>query len=174
VHRIPATTYPVSFDQREKPLHKLYRLPVVYRRVACLIITVVTWYGVELWAATVSTYQFGRYEIVLLEGTPFATSEILGLVRRQTGLPEYPLILGTQKRVLELSILGPGNRPIRLASAQFTGPAGAGAATARFIVERSVRQGETLTLWLRQARSPGQVSLAVDLRNLERMLEGER
>ena len=96
------------------------------------------------------------------------------MVRRQTGLPEYPLVLGTQKRVLELSILGPGNRPIRLASTPFTGPGGTGAATKRFLVERSVRQDETLTLWVRQANAPRQLSLAVDLRNLERMLEGPR
>jgi hypothetical protein len=155
-------------------LQKLYRPPEVYLRAVCLLLTVVAWYGLELWAATVSTYQFGRYEIVLQEGTPFAMSEILGLVRRQSGLPEYPLMLRAQKRVLELSILGPGNRPIPLASTQLTRPTGARAATARFMVERSVRQGETLTLRLRQASSPRQVSLAVDLRNLERMLEGER
>jgi hypothetical protein len=155
-------------------LQKLYRPPEVYLRAVCLLLTVVAWYGLELWAATVSTYRFGRYEIVLQEGTPFAMSEILGLVRRQSGLPEYPLMLRAQKRVLELSILGPGNRPIRLASTQLTEPTGARAATARFIVERSVRQGETLTLRLRRASSPRQVSLAVDLRNLERMLEGER
>jgi hypothetical protein len=100
--------------------------------------------------------------------------EILGLVRRQTGLPEYPLMLRTQKRLLELSILGPGNRPIRLASTPSTWRTRVRAATARFIVERAVRQDETLTLQLRQASAPGQISLAVNLRNLERMLEGER
>jgi len=89
-------------------------------------------------------------------------------------LPEYPLVLGTQKRVLELSTLGPGNRPFLLASAAFAGPRGTGAATARFSVERSVRQDATLTLWVRQVNAPRQVSLAIDLRNLERMLEGPR
>jgi hypothetical protein len=132
------------------------------------------WYGLEVWAATLSTQTFGRYEIIVQEGLPVAIGEILGTVRRQTGMPEYPLVLGTPKRVLELSILGPGNRPIRLASTPLTGPGAANAATTRFIVERSVRQDETLTLWVRPANAPRQVSMAVDLRDLERMLEGPR
>jgi hypothetical protein len=37
-----------------------------------------------------------------------------------------------------------------------------------------VRQDATLTLWVRQVNAPRQVSLAIDLRNLERMLEGPR
>jgi hypothetical protein len=122
----------------------------------------------------VATYTIGRYEVLLQEGTPVTMGEVLGLVRRQTGLPEYPLMLIAQKRLLELSILGPGNRPIHLASTPFIWPAGARAATARFSVEHSERQGEMLLLQLRQASSPRQVSLAVDLRQLERMLEGER
>ena len=132
------------------------------------------WSGLQVWAASVSTHTFGRYEIIVQEGLPVAIGEILGTVRRQTGLPEYPLLLGTQKRVLELNILGPGNRPIRLASTPFTGSGGTGVTTTRFIVERSVRQEETLTLWVRQVNTSRQLSLAVDLRNLERMLEGPR
>ena len=155
-------------------MHTLGTHPSRYWRLACLITALAAWYGLQVWAATVSTHTFGRYEIIVQEGLPVAIGEILGTVRRQTGLPEYPLVLGTQKRVLELSILGPGNRPIRLASTPFTGPGGTGAATTRFIVERSVRQDETLTLWVRQVNAPRQVSLAVDLRNLERMLEGPR
>jgi hypothetical protein len=155
-------------------LHTLGTHPSRDWRLACLITTLAAWYGLQVWAATVSTHTFGRYEIVIQEGMPVAQGEILGTVRRQTGLPEYPLILGAQKRMLELSILGPGNRPIRLASMPFTGRGGAGAATTRFIVERSVRQDETLTLVVRQVNAPRQVSLAVDLRNLERMLEGPR
>jgi hypothetical protein len=131
-------------------------------------------YGMASRAATVSTQTFGRYEIVLQEGVPVAIGELLGTVRRQTGLPEYPLVLGTQKRVLELSILGPGNRPIRLASTRLTRSRGTGAGTVQFIVERSARQDEILTLWLRQVSAPRQVGLAVDLRHLERMLEGQR
>jgi hypothetical protein len=145
-----------------------------YWRLAWLITGLAAWYGPQVWAATVSTQTFGRYEIIVQEGLPVAIGEILGAVRRQTGLPEYPLLLGTQKRVLELNILGPGNRPIRLASTPFPGPGGTGAATTRFIVDRSVRQDETLTLWVRQANAPRQISLAVDLQNLERMLEGPR
>jgi hypothetical protein len=141
------------------------------RRAAYLITALAAWYGLEVWAAPVPTYTFGRYEIVLQEGVPVAVGEILGTVRRQTGMPEYPLVLRTQKRALELSILGPGNRPIRLASAAFTG---AHAATGRFVVERSVRQDETLTLQIRPANAAQQVSLAVDLESLERMLEGPR
>jgi hypothetical protein len=143
-------------------------------RVACLIIALAAWYGLEVGAVTVSTHAFGRYEIAVQEGIPVAMGEILGMVRRQTGLPEYPLMLGVRKRLLELNILGPGNRPIRLASTPFIGPTGARAATARFIVERSMRQDETLSLQLRRASAPGQASLAVNLRHLERMLEGER
>jgi hypothetical protein len=145
-----------------------------YWRLACLITALAAWYGLQVWAATMSTQTFGRYEIIVQEGLPVAIGEILGTVRRQTGLPEYPLLLGTQKRVLELNILGPGNRPIRLASTPFPGSGGAGTATRQFIVERLTRQDEALTFWVRQANAPRQVSLAVDLRNLERMLEGPR
>jgi hypothetical protein len=145
-----------------------------YWRLACLIAALVAWYGLQVWAGTVSTQTFGRYEIIFQEGLPVAIGEVLGTVRRQTGLPEYPLLLGTQKRVLELNILGPGNRPIRLASTPFIGSGEASAATTRFLVDRSVRQDETLTLWVRQVNAPRQISLAVDLRNLERMLEGPR
>jgi hypothetical protein len=143
------------------------------RLLASLIITA-AWCALAVWAAAVSTHQFGRYEIVIQEGTPFAMSEMLGVVRRQSGLPEYPLMLGAQKSLLELSILGPGNRPVPLASATSTKPSRAHAATTRFIVERSAREGETLTLQLRYVGAPGRASLSVNLRNLERMLEGER
>jgi hypothetical protein len=155
-------------------LHTLGTHPSRHWRLACLVTALAAWYGLQVWAASVSTHTFGRYEIVVQEEVPVAIGEILGMVRRQTGLPEYPLVLGTQKRVLELSILGPGNRPFRLASTAFAGPRGTGAATARFSVERSVRQDETLTLWVRQVNGPRQVSLAIDLRNLERMVEGPR
>ena len=142
--------------------------------MVCLIAALAPWYALEVWAATVSTHTIGRYQILLQEGTPVSIGEVLGLVRRQTGLPEYPLMLVAHKRLLELSILGPGNRPIRLASTPFTWPTGARAATTRFIVGRSERQGEMLRLHLHQARSSRQLSLAVNLQQLERMLEGER
>jgi hypothetical protein len=132
------------------------------------------WCDLEGWAAAVSTHAFGRYEIVLQEGTPVAMGEILGTLRRQTGLPEYPLMLGARKNLLELNVLGPGTRPHRLASSEFLWPAVARAGVPRFKLERSVRQGEMLTLLLRHASSPVQVNLALNLRNLERMLEGER
>jgi hypothetical protein len=143
-------------------------------RVVYLIATLVAWCSLQTWAATVSTQTFGRYEIMLQEGLPVAAGEILGTVRRQTGLPEYPLVLRTQQRMLELGILGPGNRPIRLASTPFTEPRGDKTATVRFSVERSVRQDDTLTLWLRRVNASRQFSLALDLRNLEQMLEGPR
>ena len=143
-------------------------------RIICLLIALTPWCGLHGWAAAVSTHAFGRYEIVLQEGIPVAMGEILGLVRRQTGLPEYPLLLRLQKGVLELSILDPGNRPIPLASTPFNGPHQARAATARFIVERAMRQDETLTLQLHRVSASGKVSLAVNLSRLERMLEGER
>jgi hypothetical protein len=142
--------------------------------VLCLIIAVAAGYSLEVRAAAVSTHAFGRYEIILQEGTPVALGEILGTLRRQTGLPEYPLMLGAQKRLLELNVLGPGTRPHRLTSTAFSWPSVARAGPARFMLEHSVRQGEMLTLLLRHASLPVQVSLAVNLRNLERMLEGER
>jgi hypothetical protein len=145
-----------------------------HRRLAGLTAALAVWCGVQAWAAAVSTHPFGRYEILVQEGTPVGVGEILGTVRRQTGWPEYPLVLGTQKRVLELSILGPGNRPIRLASTPFAGAGGAGATAARFIVERVERRDGGLTLWVRRADAPRQVNLAVDLQGLERMLEGPR
>jgi len=144
------------------------------RLIASLIITMAAWCALEVCGATVSTHQFGRYEIVIQEGTPFAMSEMLGMVRRQSGLPEYPLMLGAQKSLLELSILGPGNRPIQLASTTSPKPARAHVVTTQFIVERSLREGEMLTLRLRYVGAPGQASFSVNLRNLERMLEGER
>jgi hypothetical protein len=132
------------------------------------------WCGLELQAATVSTHAFGRYELLLQEGTPVIMGEILGMVRRQTGLPEYPLMLGVQRGLLALGILGPGNRPIWIASSRFPRSVGAGASTARFIVEGSTRKGEELALQVQRANAPGQVSLSIDLRRLERLLEGER
>ena len=158
----------------KEPVHTPRPQPPRYWRIICLLIALTPSYGLEGWAAAVSTHAFGRYEIVLQEGIPVVMGEILGLVRRQSGLPEYPLMLGLRPHRLELSILGPGNRPISLASTPFKGSTGARAPTARFIVERSVRHDDTLTLRLRQRSSPGQVSFAVNLRHLERMLEGER
>jgi hypothetical protein len=160
--------------QGKKTLPKLFQDPMSYRRGVCLIIALGAWYALEVWAATVSTHQFGRYEIVLQEGEPVAMGEILGTVRRQTGSPEYPLMLGAQKRLLELNVLGPGTRPHRLASIEFLWPAVTRAGVARFLVERSVRQGEVLTLQLRHASLPVQASLSVNLRQFERLLEGER
>jgi hypothetical protein len=158
----------------EKPVPLLFTPPPRCRRVVCLIMAFMVWYDLAVWAATTATHAFGRYEIVLQEGTPVAMGEILGMLRRQTGLPEYPLMLGAQKSLLELNVLGPGTRPHRLASSKFLWPAVARAGVPRFILERSLRQGEMLTLLLRHASVPVKVSLAVNLRNLERMLEGER
>jgi hypothetical protein len=132
------------------------------------------WYDLEIWAASVSSYQFGRYEAMLQEGTPVALGEILGIVRRQTGLPEYPLVLAAQKRRLELNLLGPSNRPYPLASAEFSWPAVTRGGPARFILQRAVQEGEVLTLYFRHAGRPAHASLQVDLRRLERTLEGER
>jgi hypothetical protein len=148
--------------------------PPRYWRIICLFIALTPWCGLEGWAAAVSTHAFGRYEIVLQEGMPVVMGEILGLVRRQSGLPEYPLMLGLRSPRLELSILGPGNRPIPLASTPFKGSSGARVPTVQFIVERAIRQDETLTLLLHPANTPGHTRLAVNLSRLERMLEGER
>lgn len=161
-------------DYKREPVDTLFRYARQDRRVVCLVMAFIAWSGPELWAAAVSTHTFGRYEIVIQEGAPFAMSEMLGTVRRQTGLPEYPLMLGAQKGLLALNILGPGNRPIQLAVAQARSPTGAPAATVPFVVEHSVREGETLTLRLRRAAPPRRVSFSVDLGRLERMLEGER
>jgi hypothetical protein len=139
-----------------------------------LILTTVGWYALELGAGTVSTYPFGRYEMVLQEGTPVAMGEILGIMRRQTGRPEYPVMLGAQKQALELNVLGPGNRPYRLASTAFPWPVRSGTGSARFILQRSSVEGELLTLQFRHASRPLHTRLVVNLRSLERMLEGER
>ena len=159
---------------RADALYSVVRRALGHWRAVILFTALVTWSGPALWAATVSTHAFGRWEMVIQEGAPFATSEFLGAVRRQSGLPEYPLMLRAQKGLLELGILGPGSRPIPLAAAKPTWPAGRPVTTARFVVERSTREEERLTLWLRRASAPGRVSLSVDLRSLERMLEGER
>jgi hypothetical protein len=139
-----------------------------------LLVVLGFWYGSDGWAAAVSTQVFGRYEILIQEGTPVALGEVLGLVRRQTGLPEYPLMLHWQKGLLQLSILGPGNRPISLSSVALKGSSTARRPTAHFTVVRTRRQDETLTLQLRRTNAPGTIRLAVDLARLGRMLEGER
>ena len=149
--------------------------PTLSRRpITSLMITMAAWCALAVQAATVSTHQFGRYEIVIQEGTPFAMSEMFGMVRRQTGLPEYPLMLGVQQGLLTLTIPGPGNRPIQLDMTKARSPTGADAAKVPFVVERSVRDGETLSIRLRRATPPRQVSFSVDLGRMERMLEGER
>jgi hypothetical protein len=140
--------------------------------VAGLIVASVGWSLLAL-AATVSTHAFGRYELLLQEGVPVAAGELVGMVRRPTGLPEYPLALSHQRGVLTLNLLGPGHRPHPLATATWRRPTIRGAAT-RFIVERAVREGATLALQVRQAGRTGAVRLVVDLRRVERMLEGER
>jgi hypothetical protein len=122
----------------------------------------------------VSTHPFGRYEMVLQEGAAVAMGEILGTVRRQTGRPEYPVMLGAQKQTLELNLLGPGNRPYPVASTAFSWPTASGPKSARFVIERSAVEGEQLTIRVRHASRPVRARLVVDLRRLERMLEGER
>jgi hypothetical protein len=142
-------------------------------RIGCSVVVALTW-GLDLWGATVSTYSFARYELLIQEGTTVAIGEILGTVRRQTGRPEYALTLGAQKRELELNILGPGNRPYRLAATEFLWPAVSGAGAARFIVESTVMEGDLLTIQFRHASQPVQTRLVVNLQRLQRMLEGER
>ena len=135
---------------------------------------VLRWSVLEVWAATISTHQFGRYEILRPGGEAGRHRGDSRQVRRQTGLPEYPLVLGNAKTSAGAQHPRPRkpSHPARLHGVPMA--SGTGAATARFIVERSVRQGETLTLSVRHVNAPGQVSLAVDLRNLEHMLEGQR
>ena len=146
------------------------------RRVLALslMITTVGWHALEVWAASVSTYPFGRYEMLLQEGAPVALGEILGMVRRQAGRPEYPVMLAAQNRTLELNVLGPGNRPYRVASTAFSWPAASGTKSARFIIECSSMEGEQLIIRLRHASRPLRARLVVPLRSLERLLEGER
>lgn len=125
-------------------------------------------------AASVSTHPFGRYEILLQEGTPVAMGEFLGLVRRQTGLPEYPLMLSAGKQMLALNLLGPDSRPYRLTATELVWPGVWRTGPVRVIVERSARQGETLAILVRHARLPASASLTIDLQTLTRLLEGER
>ena len=142
--------------------------------LAIVLATLGGWYTAGALAATVGVHAFGRYEIVLQEGIPVGVGEILGVVRRQTGLPEYPLMWGVERAALGLNVLGPGNRPLRLASAEGSSPAIAGGGPQRFILARSTRQGEVLVLHVRQANQPRRSVLRIDLRRLERTLEGER
>lgn len=125
-------------------------------------------------AASVSTHPFGRYEILLQEGTPVGLGELLGLVRRQTGLPEYPLMLSASQQLLALHLLGPGNHPYRLTATKLVRPGVWRARPARFIVERSVREGETVAIHVRHASLPASARLTIDLQKLTRLLEGER
>ncbi len=53
-------------------MHTLGTHPSHYWRLACLTAALVAWYGMPLWAATVSTQMFGRYEIIVQEGLPVA------------------------------------------------------------------------------------------------------
>jgi hypothetical protein len=147
--------------------------PMYWLGIGCSIVVALTW-GLDLWGATVSTHLFGRYELLIQEGTAVAIGEILGTVRRRTGRPEYALTLGAQKRELELNILGPGNRPYRLAATEFLWPAVSGAGAARFVVESAVMEGDLLTIQFRHAHQPVQTRLVVNLQRLQRMLEGER
>jgi len=154
-------------------VHTLATHPSTSWRLACLTAALVAWYGLQVWAATVSSPTVGRYEIIVQEGLPVAVGEI---VARCAGRPDCPSIrwYWERKNVCwsSASSARKSSIPPRLYGVR--GPRGTGTATARFIVERSVRQDETLTLWVRQVNAPRQVSLAVDLRNLERMLEGPR
>lgn len=139
--------------------------------IGCLTIA---WASPTWSAASVSAHLFGRYEILLQEGTPVGLGELLGLVRRQTGLPEYPLMLSASQQVLALHLLGPGNHPYRLTATKLVRPSVWRAGSARFIVERSVREGETVAIHVRHARLPASTRLIIDLQKLTRLLEGER
>ena len=145
---------------------------------ACWLLLVVLVLG-EVWtaravAATVSIHPFGRYEMMLQEGVPIDTGEILGMVRRKTGLPDYPLMWGRGRASLDLNLLGPGNRPIRIASAEGSGSAVGRQGPLRIIIERASVRGESLILDVRLVGRSRRGSLRIDLPRLERMLEGER
>ena len=143
-------------------------------QVALLLATVAVWCPARALAATVTTYPFGRYEMLLQEGSPVAVAEVVGMVRRQTGLPEYPLMLGMEGASLALHLLGPANRPLPLALTNGSWPASGRGAAAMFILERSVRQGDDLVLYVRQVNPVRRARLRVDLSSLERTLEGPR
>ena len=143
-------------------------------QVVLLLAVLAIWCAVGAPAATVTTYPFGRYEMLLQEGAPVAVGEIVGMVRRQTGLPEYPLMFGTERASLALNLLGPANRPLPLAVAKGSWPVTGRAAAATFILERSVRQGDALVLYVRQVKPARRATLRVDLSSLERTLEGPR
>lgn len=143
-------------------------------QVALLLAMLAVWCSAGAPAATVATYPFGRYEILLQEGTPLAVGEIVGMVRRQTGLPEYPLMFGVEGTNLALNLLGPANRPLPLASTKGRWSATGRGAAATFILERSVRQGDALVLYVRQLKPAQRATLRVDLSSLERTLEGPR
>jgi len=125
-------------------------------------------------AASVSLHPFGRYEMVLQEGVPIDTTELVGMVRRKTGIPDYPLMLSLRGTDLELNVLGPGSRPLRLASARGLGSAPTQKGAQRFVIERSRVRGDMLVVIVRPADLSRRVTLRIDLPSLERTLEGER
>lgn len=142
--------------------------------IAVIVTIIWGWCAAEALAATLSVHPFGRYEFLLQEREPVDVREIVGMVRRNTGLPEYPLMFGIERARLQLNILGPGNRPLRLVSAKGPSTTAASGGLIRFIVERSVMHGEALELHVRQVGSPQRAILRINLTSLARMLEGER
>jgi hypothetical protein len=141
-------------------------------QVALLLAMLAVWRSAGSLAATVATYSFGRYEILLQEGAPVAIGEIIGMVQRQTGLPEYPLMLGVEGTSLALNLLGPANRPVPLAATKGRWSASGRGTAATFILERSVRQGDALVLYVRQVKPAQRATLRLDMPSLERTLEG--
>jgi hypothetical protein len=125
-------------------------------------------------AASVSVHPFGRYEMLLQEGVPIETTELVGMVRRKTGIPDYPLMLHLRGTDLELNVLGPGSRPLRLASAQGLASATTRKGAQRFVIERSRVRGAMLVVSVRPAGLSQRVTLRIDLPSLERTLEGAR
>jgi len=125
-------------------------------------------------AASVSVHPFGRYEMLLQEGVPLETTELVGMVRRKTGIPDYPLMLSRRGTTLDLNLLGPGSRPLRLASAQGLASAPTRKGAQRFVIERSSVRGDMLAVSVRPAGLSQRVTLRIDLPSLERTLEGER
>ena len=155
---------------RMRWLRRLFLLPGLL-----LLFLLVVWEDTEgASAAKALVHPFGRYELLLQEGVPIDTTEMVGMVRRKTGIPDYPLMLGVSGTDLELNLLGPGSRPLRVASARGLTSAPTRKGPRKFVIERSRVRGDGLVVIVRPAGAPQRVTLRIDLPSLERTLEGER
>ena len=83
--------------------------PSSYGRAACLIAALAVGYGLQLWAATVSAYTFGRYEIVLQEGMPVAVGMPRRMLVTSARVPSLPEVNVNGRRGSPALVVGGRN-----------------------------------------------------------------